>query len=473
MIDIQEMSIKALSNLLDEGKITSVELVEMYIERIVVYDKSGPTLNSVLEINPDAVSIAENLDLERKFKGKRGLLHGIPILVKDNINTNDKMHTSAGSLALADLYAPYNAAVIEKLVAQGAIILGKTNMTEFANFISDKMVDGFSSRGGQVINPYNSKITPSGSSSGSAVATAANLCSASIGTETNGSIISPARYNCVVGIKPTVGLVSRYGVIPLSFSQDTVGPIARTVEDASIILEAICGVDEKDNATLKLEYINHGSYLPYLNTNLNGKRIGVRKEKAEKLTKEEKTIFNEAISCLKSSGAEIVEIKLDYQSENTNIILYEFKAAINHYLSTVKGRTAIKDLDDIIDFNKKNPRACLKYGQKLLKISQKTSGTLTEPEYIKSKLKARRMSMENGIDLVMDKYNLDAVMTTEISSITAASGYPSITVPSGILSSGYPISMIFMGRAFSEPSLIQIAYTYEQLTKKRKAPVLH
>lgn len=471
MIDIQELSIKELSDLLDEGKLTSVELVEIYNERIVVYDKSGPNLNSVLQINPDVYYIAEALDNERKLKGKRSLLHGIPILIKDNINTNDKMHTSAGSLALSDLYAPNDAFIIEKLRQKGAIILGKTNMTEFANFVSDKMPDGYSSLGGQVINPYNPKFTPSGSSSGSAVAVAANLCTASIGTETHGSIISPSRYNCVVGIKPTVGLVSRDGIIPLTISQDTAGPIAKTVEDAAILLGAIAGLNKNDPATFKLEGLDCSDYVQFINKDIKGKRIGIRKEKAEKLNKEEKIIFNDAVNVLKSKGAECVEIKFDYSDENMTIMIYEFKTAINHYLSTVKGCTNIKNIDDIIDFNKKNSRACLKYGQKLLKLSQKTSGTLTEPEYIKARLKDIRMSRQNGIDLIMDKFNLDAIMTTEINNMSAAAGYPCITVPAGMTSE--PFSMIFIGKAFSEPDLISIAYTYEQATKRRKPPILH
>lgn len=468
MIDIQELTIKQLADLLDERKITSVQLIEMYKERIVVYDKSGPNLNSILELNPDALYIAEAMDNERATKEARSLLHGIPILIKDNINTNDKMHTSAGSLALADLYAPNDAFIINKLRKQGAIILGKTNMTEFANFVSDKMPEGYSSLGGQIINPYNSKITPSGS----AVAVAANLCSVSIDTEINDSVINSSRNNCIVGIKPTVGLVSRDGIIPVSFSQDTAAPMARTVEDAAIVLSAISDVDEKDTATLKSETYGYSDYLQFIGADISGKRIGIRKEKAEKLNKEEKAMFNEAIKVLKSNGAEIVEIKFDYSNDNMTVLLHEFKSSINYYLSTVKGHTSIKNIDDIVEFNKRNSRLCLKYGQKLLKLSQKTSGTLTEIEYIKAKFKDDRMK-QNSIDSVIEKFNLNAIMTTEINGMAAVAGYPCISVPSGMTSSNNGFSMIFIGKAFSEPDLISIAYKYEQATKKRKAPTLH
>ncbi len=466
MIDVQELTIKELYKLINEGKLTSIDLVEMYIERIVVYDKSGPTLNSILEINPDVYHIAYALDNERKIKGARSILHGIPILIKDNINTSDKMHTSAGSLALADLYAPDDAFIIKKLREKGAIILGKTNMTEFANFMSDKMSDGYSSRGGQVKNPYNENISPSGSSSGSAVAIAANLCTASIGTETSGSIISPARNNFIVGIKPTVGVVSREGIIPISNNQDTAGVMGRTLEDAVILLEAIAGVDKNDCATLKSEDLIYNDYLQFINCNIKGKKIGVCKN--DKLNKEEKNILNEAIDILKSNGAEIIQVELDYKVD-MSVLFYEFKSGINYYLSKVKGCTDIKNLDDIIEFNRKNPKSCLKYGQKYLKISQKTSGTLTEIEYTKAKVNNERMKM-NTIDLVIEKNNLDAIISLDLQQILATAGYPCITIPA---SSEKPISIIFMGKAYTEPTLISIAYVYEQATKKRKPPILH
>lgn len=473
MIDIQELSIKQLSDLMENEKITSVELVELYKERIAVYDKSGPNLNSVLELNPDASYIAEAMDLERKKKGKRGLLHGIPVLIKANISTDDKMHTSAGSLALADLYAPVNAYIIFKLIQQGAVILGKTNMTEFANFMSDKMPDGYSSLGGQVLNPYNSKISPDGSSSGSAVAVSANLCSVAVGTETDGSIISPARNNCIVGIKPTVGLLSRDGIIPISNSQDTAGVMARNVEDAAILLGAMTGIDKCDAATLKSDGLYYEDYLQFVNSDISGKRIGIRKEKSEKLNKSEKILFNEAVDILKSKGAEIVEVKFDYPTYDNTVMMYEFKAGIDYYLSTVRGCTDIKNLDDIVEFNKKNSRQCLKYGQKLLRMAQRTSGTLTESEYIKARIRDMRTSRQNGIDAVMDKFNLDVIMTTEISSIVAAAGYPCITVPAEVPKDNVPLSILFVGKAFSEPTLISVASAYENSTKKRKPPVLH
>ncbi|QWI72498.1 hypothetical protein ER45_012290 [Bacillus mycoides] len=320
MENINELIIVQLADLLAKGKITSVNLIQEYIKRIVKYDKNGLILNSILELNPDAIYIAESLDLERKVKGARGLLHGVPILIKDNINTGDKMHTSAGSLALADLYAPNDAFIIKKLREQGAIILGKTNMCEFAHFFSFELPDGYSSRGGQVINPYNKLLSPSGSSSGSAVSVAANLAMGSIGTETKGSIIMPSRNNSVVGVKPTVGLVSREGIIPISNSQDTAGPIARTVEDAAIILDAIVGFDEKDAATWKNKYIPKKSYYECTKNSISGKRIGICSKRNVSLREEEQKIIADAyVGMIDKVSARVIVHRLTKQQQQKRL----------------------------------------------------------------------------------------------------------------------------------------------------------
>jgi amidase len=471
---IEEMTILQMSELMDKDEISSVDLVKAYLERIARIDKSGPSLNSILEVNPDALHIAEALDAERKHKGKRGALHGIPIVVKDSINTGDKMHTSAGSLALADLYAPKDAFLVKKLREAGAVILAKANMTEFANFMAENMPSGFSSRGGQVVNPYDKDKTPSGSSSGSAVAVAANLCAASVGTETDGSIISPARENCIVGIKPTVGLISREGIIPISNSQDTAGPMARTVTDAAILLQAMAGVDENDPATWKSRWNYMVNYTKFLkDSDIKGLRVGISPAHYDKFTKDEKDILQEAIEILKGKGVEIVYLKDLYENipeERSSVLYYEFKSGINYYLSTVRGRTKMESLEDIINFNKENQEQALVYGQKLLEDSQDKSGTLTEVDYIMGRLSDIKNNRENCLDKIIDEMNLDAILFLEWTSIAAIAGYPSIIVPAGFTTGGTAEGITFVGKAFSEGTLIRLAYAYEQSSKKRVKP---
>ncbi|MDP4088329.1 MAG: amidase family protein [Bacillota bacterium] len=473
---IDEMTILEMSELMEKGELTSLELVKVYLQRIAEYDKTGPKLNSVLEINPDALFIAEALDLERKHRGSRGILHGIPILVKDNINTGDKMHTSAGSLALADLYAPNDAFVVKKLREAGAVILGKANMTEFANFMAENMPSGYSSKGGQVINPYDKEKTPSGSSSGSAVSAAANLCAAAVGTETDGSILSPSRENCIVGLKPTVGLVSREGIVPISHSQDTAGPMARTVTDAAILLQAMAGVDEKDAATLKSRWYENKDYTAFLkDSNIGGLRIGISPAHYDRFTEEEEAVLQEAVDVLKGKGAEIVYIEDTYEKipeERSSVLYHEFKNGINYYLSTVRGRTKMKNLEDIINFNKNNEEKALRFGQKVLEDSELKSGTLTEEDYIMGRLGDMESNGKNTLDRIMDDMKLDAILFLEWTSIAAIAGYPSIIVPAGFTSKGTAEGITFIGRPFSEETLLRLAYVYEQATKRRKAPKL-
>lgn len=473
---IEEMSISEMAELIDREELTSVDLVTAYLYRIVQYDQNGPKLNSILEINPDALFIAEALDAERKHKGKRSVLHGIPVIVKDNINTGDKMHTSAGSLALGDLYAPEDAFVVKKLRDAGAVILGKANMTEFANFMAENMPSGYSSRGGQVINPYNKDKTPSGSSSGSGVSVAASLCAAAVGTETDGSILSPSRENCIVGLKPTVGLISREGIIPISHSQDTAGPMARTVTDAATLLQAMAGIDENDCATWRLKWENVIDYTAFLkNDDINGLRIGISPAHYNELSEEEEAILKEAIHILKDKGAEIVYIKDCYESipeERSSVLYHEFKNGINYYLSTVRGRTNMRSLEDIINFNKANEKSALKYGQKVLEDAQENSGRLTEEDYILGRLSDIKNNRENCLDRLMDEEKLDSILFLEFTSIAAIAGYPSIIVPAGFTSDGTAEGITFVGRPFSEQLLLKLAYVYEQATKKRKRPKL-
>lgn len=471
---IEEMTILEMAELMDKGEVTSLDLVKTYLERIARLDKRGPKLNSILEINLDALHIAEALDAERKHQGKRGPLHGIPIVIKDNINTGDKMHTSAGSLALADLYAPKDAFLVKKLREAGAVILAKANMTEFANFMAENMPSGFSSRGGQVINPYDKDKTPSGSSSGSAVAVAANLCAAAVGTETDGSILSPARENALVGIKPTVGLISREGIIPISNSQDTAGPMTRTVTDAAILLQAMVGVDENDPATWKCKWNYMVNYTKFLkDSDISRLRVGISPAHYEKFTKEEKEILQEAIELLKGKGVEIIYLKDIYEGipeESSSVLYHEFKSGINYYLSTVRGRTKMKNLEDIINFNKENKEQALVYGQKVLEDSQDKSGTLTEVDYIMGRLSDIENTREQCLDKIIDDMNLDAILFLEWTSIAAIAGYPSIIVPAGFTTAGIAEGITFVGKPFSEPTLIKLAYAYEQATKKRVKP---
>lgn len=473
-----DVTIDELQAAMEADEITAKELVLLYLDRIATFNKNGITINAVLEINPDALQIAEALDTERKISGPRGPLHGIPVLVKDNIDTGDKLHTSAGSLALKESYASQDAFLVELLREAGAIILGKTNMTEWANFMAENMPTGYSSRGGQVLNPYGpGKFEVGGSSSGSGAAIAANFAAVAIGTETSGSILSPASRNSLVGIKPTVGLVSRTGIIPIAHTQDTAGPMTRTVKDAAILLNAIAGKDDADPATFKnmVDY----DYTEFLQMDgLQGKRIGIaRAQYFDYLSEEEKVCMEQAITILKEKGATIidsVEIPSTKEKWDYNVLVYEFKTDLNAYLQNVDPRLRIHTLAEVIKFNEENAEATLKYGQKVLLESEATSGTLTEPEYINSLEQDQYLSTEQGIDYTLNEHNLDAIVFPNNygAGIPAKAGYPSVTVPAGYSSDHGPVGITFTGTAFSEPVLIEIAYAYEQASKVRKPPVM-
>jgi amidase len=475
LLQIEEMNLDKLHSYFEKGELTSFELVKHYLNRIAKYDKSGPSINSVLEVNPEALFDARNMDAERKNGKVRGLLHGVPVIIKDNIDTADQMHTSAGSLALQNHYAKKDAFIVQKLRDAGAIILGKANMTEWANFMAYDMPNGFSSRGGQVLNPYGPGVLDvSGSSSGSGAAVACNFTMIAVGTETSGSILCPAGNNNIVGIKPTVGLVSRTGIIPISISQDTAGPMARNVKDAAVLLEILAGCDPDDSATHCAPAAS--SFLDGLaDASLTGKRIGVAYEFCiRNLNKKQKTVFDQALSDLKKEGAEIIYLEkispLEKETFDYNVLLHEFKSGINNYLKTVSPALGLQTLSDIIAYNEKHKEDCLKHNQELLVESDQTDGKLTSPVYLQSRINDLEKTQDSGIDLVMKDYQLDVLISPNDVwyGIPAKAGYPSISVPSGFDDDGLPLSIILTAEAFEEKKLIEIAYVYEQATQKRK-----
>lgn len=474
MLDLNEITLEKIQRHFENGDLTSLDLVMFYLDRISKYDKQGPMINSVLEINPHALFIARSLDVERQNGKVRGPLHGVPIIIKDNIDTADQMHTSAGSLALENHYAKSDAFLVKKLRDAGAVIIGKANMTEWANFMAYEMPNGFSSRGGQVLNPYGPGVLDvSGSSSGSAAAVASNFAALSIGTETSGSILCPAGNNNIVGIKPTVGLISRSGIIPISISQDTAGPMARNVKDAAILLEAIQGNDPLDPATLSTP--DHPSYIEGLEqASLKGKRFGVAYEFCIKhLNQTQRSVFDEALKLIEDEGGEIIYLEQISPFENIEsdykVLLHEFKSGLNHYLRTVSSEIKISSLSDVIKFNEQNKEMCLKHDQELLIESNGTDGNLTSPEYLTARLNDLEMTQKKGIDLAIERHSLTALISPNDVwySIPAKAGYPSISVPSGFGDDGMPLSVIFTGEAYSEKKLIHIAYAFEQISNKR------
>ena len=490
--DVQEKSIRELQLAMQSGAVTSRGLVEAYRKRIGELDHD---LHSVLELNPDALSIADAMDAERKSGKVRGPLHGIPILIKDNIATADKMQTAAGSLALVGARPPRDAFVAERLRAAGAVILGKTNLSEWANFRSSHSSSGWSGRGGQCRNPYALDRTPSGSSSGSAVAAAASLCAAAIGSETNGSIVSPSATCSLVGIKPTVGLVSRSAIIPISASQDTAGPIARTVMDAAIVLGAIAGADPRDKATLARGAVRATDYTAGLDAGaLKGARIGVARKNYFGYSPVTDSITKNALDLMRAQGAVLVdpvdEGKMgEIGDAEIEILLYEFKSGLNEYLAGLGNGDHPRTLKDLIAYNTAHHDTELKYfGQELFEQAQER-GPLTDAKYVRALAKARTNTRAQGIDAVMDAHKLDAIVAPTngpawlidlvngdadsggSSSPAAIAGYPSITVPAGY-AFGLPVGISFFGRAWSEAKLIKLAYAYEQAAKVRRAPRL-
>jgi len=488
--ELNEESVSSLQEKMAAGKYSSEQITNLYLNRIEEIDKKGPVLNSVIEINPDAITIAKVMDGERKAGKTRGPLHGIPILIKDNIDTADKMQTTAGALAMAGHVASADAFVVKKLREAGAVILGKTNLSEWANFRSTNSCSGWSSRGGQTKNPYILDHNPCGSSSGSGVAVAANLCAVAVGTETDGSVTCPASTNGIVGIKPTVGLVSRSGIIPISATQDTAGPMARTVRDVAILLGAMTGIDSADDATKQSEGYAHPDYTKFLDINgLRGKRIGVEK-KMQGNNQYMHALQQKAVDLMKQQGAEIVEIEyLDKINKvgdvEFQLLQYEFKDGLNKYLSTANAK--MKTLKDVIAFNKQNENKAMPYfKQELLEDSDKKNGLESKEykeTYRKSHIESRKM-----IDEVISKNKLDAICGLTMGPAcsidvvygdrwgnvfltlpAAVTGYPHISVPCGLVYD-LPVGLSFFGPAYSEPALITIAYGYEQASKNRVLP---
>ncbi len=455
-------------------------------------DKNGPALNSVIELNPDALSIADELDKELKEKGPRSPMHGIPVLIKDNIDTADKMLTTAGSLALMGSRPPKDSFVAAQLRKAGALILGKTNLSEWANIRSTHSTSGWSGRGGLTKNPYALDRNTSGSSSGSGAAASANLCAVAIGTETDGSVVSPSSINGLVGIKPTVGLVSRTGIIPISHSQDTAGPMARTVRDAAILLGAMEGIDPEDEATRDKERVSYSDYTKFLSDNgLKGARIGVVRKYFGFLPQVDK-IIEDSLDILKKNGAVLIDpVEIEslgkFDDSELTVLLYELKADMKAYLDRRGPDTPVHSLKDIIEFNRKHEAEEMPYFKQELFLQAEEKGPLTDDEYIEALVKNQRLTRDEGIDLVMDKYNLDALVAptdspgwmTDLvngdhflggcSSLPAVAGYPHITVPAGFVF-GLPIGISFFGRAWSESALLKIAYGFEQASKARKKP---
>ena len=488
--DYSEADIAALHDHMQRGELSSEELVAWYIERINTIDHAGPSLSSVIEINPDALSIARSLDDEWKTSGPRGPLHGIPVILKANIDTADQMYTSAGSLALAEHVPPEDAFVVQRLRDAGAVILGKGNLSEWANFRSTKSSSGWSSVGGQTLNPYNTKRSPCGSSSGPAVAVAANLTSVSIGTETDGSVVCPAGITGIVGIKPTLGLVSRGGVIPIAHSQDTAGPMARTLRDAAILLTAMTGTDPDDVATAVAE--PHHDYSANLTADaLNGKRIGViRSWYGAGTDQRVDDIFEASIEKLQEAGAVIIDdINIetgDMYDAEYEVLLYEFRADLNAYLQ--QSGAPVQSLAEVIVYNNANAEAVMPiFGQEIL-IEADAKGPLTEEAYLTALETSKNIS-KSAIDKLLAEHELDALISPTngpswlidhingdsfgigSSSLAAISGYPSITVPAGFVS-GLPIGLSFVTRPWNEKQLIEIAYAFEQTTGVRKPPEL-
>ena len=478
-MEILGKSILELQEAMDRGELNSKELVFFYLERIAKYDKSGIAVNSVAEINPDAIFIAEALDRERKLTGKRGPLHGIPVLIKDNINTGDKMRTTAGSVSLKDNIAKDDSPLVANLRKAGAVLLGKTNLSEFARYIATDTINGFSSYGGQVLNPYNINKDVSGSSSGSGVAASCEFATATIGTETEGSIVGPSIANGVVGLKPTVGVVSRAGIIPIA-GQDTAGPMGRTVEDVAIVLSAIAGGDGvKDAATMCTDYLIEKDYTKFLVKNgLKGMRIGVNRGEYENLTEDKKKIFDIAIKDMETAGATIVEncnvpnVYGQFEFSSRPALVNEFRLQIDAYLAHY-GNSKMRTMGDIIQYNNEHYEIALKYGQDIfIQAQTQTSGRLTDPEYIHEKIRILNKSQKDGIDRIVTEKNIDVLVCPGYSDLPPIAGYPVINVPAGFDKDDMPYGISFIGEAFQEGKILRAAYGYEQATHRRKAPDL-
>lgn len=488
--ELSEFTIVELQDGLKSGKFTSVALITLYLERVRDIDQGYHDLKSVIEVNPDSLDLAKQMDKERKEGKLRGPLHGIPIMIKDNIDTADKMHTTAGSLALENHIAAKDAFVVTQLRKAGAIIIAKTNLSEWANFRSTRSSSGWSSRGGQTRNPYVINRSPCGSSAGSGAAVSANLCAVAVGTETDGSVIAPASFCGIVGLKPTVGLVSRSGIIPISATQDTAGPMTRTVADAAILLNAMVGVDPADAVTLNAKDKIAKDYTAFLNKDaLKGKRIGVEQSFLRGRQEEVVALYQKEIDQLKKLGATIVPVELVKETgplgeSEFQVLLYEFKDGLNKYLATVKN--GVKSMTELIEYNKKHADKVLRYFKQELVEMSNAKGNLNSDEY-KTAL-AKSTSARSIIDRVLKENQLDAIVGTSYGPAhcidwvngdqdpgfyfcppAAMAGYPHITVPMGDIH-GLPVGLSFIASGYQEGTIIGLAYAYEQATKHRILP---
>ncbi len=492
--EFDEVTFDELRARMASGAETARSITEKYLARIERIDQAGPTLNAVIEINPDAIEAAEALDEERRSRNLRGPLHGVPILIKDNIDTADRMMTTAGSLALEGSIAAADSGVAQALRRAGAVILGKTNLSEWANFRSYDSTSGWSGRGGQTHNPYALDRNPCGSSSGSGAAAAANLCAGAIGTETNGSVICPSSINGIVGVKPTVGLISRAGIIPIAHTQDTAGPMCRTVRDAAILLGALAGVDVRDEATEPAAGRARLDYTEGLTPGaLRGARIGVVRSLFGNRADVD-AVAEENLAALRDAGAELVEIedmveRSEFGRDTLEVLLYEFKTDLNAYLAGLGPGAPVKSLAEVIAFNEANADRELPFFDQKILIDAEAKGPLSEPAYLAALEKIKRLARAEGIDKAMAAYDVEALAApstgpawaTDLvhgdhssngsSSLAAIAGYPHITVPGGFVR-GLPVGFSFFGAAWSEPRLLSLAYAFEQATRHRRTPEL-
>ena len=492
VFDVAEKTVDQLQAAMRAGTINSQQLVQLYLARIAALDKAGPKLNSIIELNPDALEIAKALDAERKTKGTRGPLHGIPVLLKDNIATADAMQTTAGSLALVGAKPPRDAFLVTQLRNAGAVILGKTNLSEWANMRSTRSTSGWSARGGLTKNPYALDRNTSGSSSGSGSSMAASLAAIAVGTETDGSITSPCSIAGLVGIKPTVGLVSRAGVVPISHSQDTAGPMTRTVADTAALLTALAGTDPRDAATA-LANSKKADYTQVLDRNaLKGKRLGVVRGQWTASSDIVAAALESQLAMLIAQGATLIEVPevpntSKYGDSELTVLLYELKADLNAYLAEYAPTAKVKTLADLIAFNEAHRSQEMAYFGQEHFIKAQSKGDLNTPEYLEALANNHRYARDEGIDQVLQEHRLDALVAptggtawltdfingdaygSSFTSSAAVAGYPHITVPAGMVR-GLPVGLSFVGTAWTESALIAMAYAYEQASLQRKPP---
>ena len=490
--ELDEITIPELQEGMKSGRFTAQGLVEKYTARIHEIDKQGPAVNSVIELNPDAPAIAETFDRERKEKGPRGPLHGIPVLIKDNIDTADGMMTTAGSLALVGSKPPKDSFVAQRLRTAGAVILGKTNLSEWANIRSSHSTSGWSGRGGLTKNPYGLDRNPCGSSSGTGAGISANLAACGIGTETDGSIVCPSSANGLAGIKPTVGLISRSGIVPISHSQDSAGPMCRTLRDAAIMLGVLTGVDPEDSATAASAGKAHSDYAQFCDPHgLQGARIGVAR-KYFGFNDAVDALMEQSLDVMKKQGATVIDpadiVTLGkFDDTELLVFMYELKADLNAYLARLGPSAPAKSLKEIIDFNDRNRQTEMPYFGQDLFLKSEAKGPLSDKAYVDALARNHQLARTEGIDATMDKYHLDAIVAptggpawlTDLingdhvaggsSNAAAVAGYPNINVTAGYLW-GLPVGISFFGRAWSEPTLIKLAYSFEQATKARQPP---